>query len=99
MLTGQPILANGKETSKDYFYYRDDFGSGILKQRIRSFGGISNLDWNKYVGFNLEALWDKDSSEETKRNAAAVYSYCVSADPFILAITKGGRPALPSLQF
>jgi hypothetical protein len=56
MLTGQPILANGKETSKDYFYYRDDFGSGILKQRIRSFGGISNLDWNKYVGFNLEAL-------------------------------------------
>ena len=56
MLTGQPILANGKETIKDYFSYRDDFGSGILKQRIRSFGGISNLDWNKHVGFNLEAL-------------------------------------------
>ena len=41
MLTSQPILANGEETIREYFSYRDDLGGGVLKQRIRSFVGIS----------------------------------------------------------
>ena len=44
VLQGQPILANGNQTIRDYFSFADDVGGGFLKKKIRSMLGFDDED-------------------------------------------------------